>query len=69
MIVHYLENFFKINDGFIVGYTVSKKKTSWLIRLNESNLSFITNIDYKEKLFEILNNAQKDIEEMMAKDK
>ncbi len=65
---YYLENIFKTIDGFIIGYTVKKKKVSWLIRLNYSNYSYIDNIEYKEKLFDIFTKAQRDIEEIMAKD-
>lgn len=59
----YLENKFITNDGFEIGYYVSKGKASWYIKLERySNSSvFIKNA---ETLTENFSNAQKKIEEL-----
>lgn len=59
----YLENKFITNDGFEIGYYVSKGMASWYIKLERySNSSvFIKNA---ETLTENFSNAQKKIEEL-----
>lgn len=62
----YLENKFRTEDGFEVGYYVSKGKASWFLKLERysSSTVFIKN---KEELVTAFSNAQHKIEELKDK--
>lgn len=61
----YLENRFITNDGFQIGYYVSKGKASWYLKLERYSKStvFIKNADALTTNF---SDAQKKIEELKA---
>lgn len=61
----YLENRFITNDGFEIGYYVSKGKASWYMKLERysSSTVFIKNA---ESLITNFQNAQKKIEDLKA---
>ena len=61
----YLENRFVTNDGFEIGYYVSKGKASWYMKLERysSSTVFVKNA---ESLTTNFQDAQKKIEELKA---
>lgn len=62
----YLENKFVTDDGFQVGYYVSKGKASWYLKLEryENSIIFVQNV---EEITTNFNAAQKKIEELQQK--
>ena len=60
----YLENKFVTDDGFRVGYYISKKKVHWYIQLDDYGSNNTVFIKEYEKLFEVFKNGKEKIEEL-----